>query len=77
MNGTKSKISDLDKLHTDGWNPKAKKEAPSYIKELTDFPFIVSLITVYSLLHPLAGVTERFLGRTVDIVKVLSRHTKK
>lgn len=50
MNGAKSEISDLDKIHIDGWNSKAKKEATSYIKDLKDFdfPFIVGLTTVYS-----------------------------
>ena len=48
MNGAKSEISDLDKIHIDGWNSEAKKEAISYAKDLKDFPFIVGLTTVYS-----------------------------
>ena len=37
MNGTKSEISDLDKIQTNGWNSKAKKEGTSYIKDLKEF----------------------------------------
>lgn len=41
------KIRDLHKIHTDIWHPKVKKEATSYIKALTYFPFIVGLIKLY------------------------------
>ena len=73
MNGTHPEIRDSDKIHTDGCDTKAKKEATSYIKSLADFLFIVGLITLYSLLYPLAGVTDSLQGRTVGIAKAYKK----
>ena len=72
---THSEIRDLDKIHADDWDTKAKKEATSYIKALTDFPFIVGLITWYSLHNSLKGVSNRLQGRIGDIAKVFEEIT--
>ena len=36
---------------------------------VTSFAFIVSLIGIHRLLHPLAGTTNHLKGRVVDIIK--------
>ena len=56
-------------IHADEWDLKARKDATSFIKTLTDFPSIVGLITLYSFIHPLASVTYRTDGRSVNIAK--------
>ena len=38
------------------------------LKVVTSFEFI-SLIALYRLLHPLAGITNRLQGRGVDIIE--------
>ena len=68
INGALPEIRDLDKTPTDGWNPKAKIEITSYFKALR-ISVCCWLITLYSLLHPKARITDRRLGKTVDIVK--------
>ena len=37
-------------------------------KALTDFLFIVGIITMYHLLHPLHGITVMLQGQNMDIV---------
>ena len=70
MNGKHPEIRDLDKIHIDGCDLKPKKETTSYIKALTCFPFIIGLITLYSLFHLLAGLTDSLQGRIVSNLKV-------
>ena len=39
------------------------------LNAVTSFEFIISLIRLYRLLHPLAGITNRLQGRGVDIIE--------
>lgn len=41
----------------------------SYIKSCCDFSFIVGLVSLKTLLHPLHAVTIRLQGKTVDIIQ--------
>ena len=37
------------------------------LKAVTDFDFIISIITLYRFLHPLADVTNKLQEKSVDI----------
>ena len=63
--------ADLDQLRSDfpsGWDSKTKKEASSFLNALTTFKFLIGIITLYHLLHPLSSVTQKLQGFTADIV---------
>ena len=58
------------KKYTEGWDYKTKQEATSLLNEVTtSFEFIISLIGLYRLLQPLAGITNRLQGRDVDAIE--------
>ena len=69
INGSSPKLSDYSDEYTKGWSSQAKREATPRLKALTDFSFIVGLITMYHLLHPLHGITVLLQGRNMDIVR--------
>ena len=58
-----------DRSYTTGWDAQSKRDASSYIKGCCDFSFIVELVSLKTLLHPLHGTTVRLQGKTIDIVK--------
>ena len=70
INRTHPIINTFDEIFTKGWDSNSKKEATAYINTLTSFEFIVGITSLYRLLHPLASITQKLLGRTIDIVKV-------
>jgi len=67
--GTHPEIDTFDRMFTEGWDPKNKKDAESYLHAVTKFQFIIGLVSLYRLLHPLAGTTQRLQGRSIDVVK--------
>ena len=70
INRTHPIINTFDEIFTKGWDSNSKKEATAYINTFTSFEFIVGITSLYRLLHPLASITQKLLGRTIDIVKV-------
>ena len=63
--------ADLDQLRSDftnGWDSKTKKEASTSLNALTTLKFLIGIITLYRLLHPLSSVTQKLQGCTADIV---------
>lgn len=42
---------------------------------MTNFSFIVDLVTLYSLFHPLTGAIDRLQQRTIDIMKAYEEIT--
>ena len=46
------------------WETGTKREATTYLKVLTDFDFIVGIISLYRLLHPVAPIAQKHQGRT-------------
>ena len=69
MNGTHSDINQLDETYSKGWSAKYKQEASSYLHVLSNFNFIIGLISLYRLIHPFAEITKRLQGRSIDVVK--------
>ena len=58
-----------DLLKEEGWDYKTKWEATLVLKTVTSFEFIIYLIGLHRLLHPLAGITNCLQGRGVDIIE--------
>ena len=69
INRTHPSIDTFDEVFTKGWDSNSKKEATAYINALTSFDFIVGITSLCRLLHPVASITQKLQGRTIDIVK--------
>ena len=69
MNGTYPKNNDFDSVYKDGWDSKTKEDATGYLNAITKFGFLIGLVSLYRLLHPLAGITQNLQGRSIDIIK--------
>ena len=69
INGTHAEIGSFEKKYTEGWDYKIKRETTLLLNVATSFELIISLIRLYRLLHPLAGITNRLQGRGVAIIK--------
>jgi hypothetical protein len=68
-NGSYGNLEEFDPLFTTGWDAETKGKATSFLKSVTDFGFIIGTVALYRLLHPLAGITNKLQGRSIDIVK--------
>jgi len=63
-------MKDYDEEFTkENWSAETKRDATSHLNAICDFGFIVGLVSMYKLLHPLHGTTQKLQGRAVDIVK--------
>ena len=67
--GVHSDITKYDELYTSGLDSQSKKDALSYMNGLCDVSFIISMISLKSLLHPLHATTVRLQGKTNDIIQ--------
>ena len=72
MNGMRADINQLDKMYSKGWSTKDKEEASSYLHALSNFNFIIGLISLYRLMHPFTGITKKLQGRSIDVVKAFN-----
>ena len=68
-NDTHTEMGSFEKKYTQGWDYKTKREATSQLNTVTSFEFIISLIGLYRILHPLAGTTNLLQGHVVDIIE--------
>ena len=64
INGTHPERNDFNNIYTDGWDSKT-----SYLHAVTKFEFIIGLVSLYRLLHPLVGITQTLQGSSIDAVK--------
>ena len=69
INGTHLERNDFNNIYTDGWDPKTKQGATSYLHAVTKFDFIIGLVSLYRLLHSLAGITQTLQVSSTDVVK--------
>ena len=72
VNGTHADINQLDETYSKGWGAKDKQEASSYLHALSNFNFIIGLISLYRLMHPFTGITKKLQGRSIDVVKAFN-----
>ena len=68
INSTHPQLDTFKNVYTDGWSSDSKKEATSHLQALSEFEFITGIVSLYRLLHPLAEITQKFQGRTIDVV---------
>ena len=52
MNRTHAVINKLNKKYSKGWGANDKQVASSYLHALSNFNFIIGLISLYRLMHP-------------------------
>ena len=69
ITGTHPELQTLPKERTTGWDAHVKREATSFLNALTKFEFIVGIIVLYRLLHPVAVLTSKLQGRNIDIIE--------
>ena len=69
ITGTHPELQALPKERTTGWDAHVKREATSFLNALTKFEFIVGIIVLYRLLHPVAVLTSKLQGRNIDIIE--------
>ena len=68
MIGINPSMSYFDKIYATGWDVSTKNDASKYINILTDFTFIVSIIAFYRFFHPIAPITQKLQGRSINMV---------
>ena len=61
INGIHPSINTFDEIFTKGWDSNSRKEGTAHI--------ILGIISLYRLLDPVTSITQKFQGRTIDIVK--------
>ena len=69
ISGIHPDINKYDSKYTSGWDTQSKGDALSYIKCCCVFSFIVGLVSLKTLLHPLHGTTVRLQGKTKDLIQ--------
>ena len=67
--GTHPQLEELSADYTKGWSSEDMRKAMEFTKCLTNFDFVIGVVSLYSLLHPLHGITIKLQGRTKDIVQ--------
>ena len=72
MNGTHADRNQLDETYSKGWGAKDKQEASSYLHALSNFNFIIGLISLYRLIHPFTGITKKLQGGSIDVAKAFN-----
>ena len=68
INGTHTELDEFEEIYIKGWDPKGKVEATQFLNSLTKFEFVIGMIALYRLLHPVAGITQKLQGRTIDVI---------
>ena len=66
--GTHSQSSQFLDDHIVGWSRDDKTKAAEFLSCLARFEFIIGAVSLYSLLHPIYGLTQKLQGRTKDIL---------
>ena len=69
INSTHPEKDQFESVDRDGWNPKTKQEASSYLHAVKKFEFITGLVSLFWLLHQFVGITQNLQGRWIDAVK--------
>ena len=59
MHGMHAHMNQFDKTYLKGWSTKDKLEASSYVHVLSNFNFIIGLISLYHLMHPFNAITKK------------------
>ena len=68
INGTHTELDEFEEIYTKGWDAKSKVEATQFLNSLKKFDFVIGMIALYRLLHPVAGITQKLPERKTDVV---------
>lgn len=68
INRTHLKLEKFPKTRTTDWDSHAKREATNFLNALSKFEFIVGIISLYRLLHPVAGISDKAQDHNIDII---------
>ena len=68
VNGTHTELDEFEEIFIKGWDAKSKVEATQLLNSLTKFEFVIGMIALYRLLHPIAGITQKLQGGTIDVI---------
>ena len=63
INGTHTELDEFEEIYIKGWDARSKLEATQFLNSLTKFEF-----ALYRLLHPVAGITQKLQGRTINVI---------
>ena len=69
INGTHPELQTLPKEDTTSWDAHVKREATNFLNAITKFEFIVGIIVLYCLLHPVAGLTDKLQRCNIDVIE--------
>ena len=70
INRTHLELGKIPKTRTTGWDFHAKRDVTNFLNALSKFEFIVGIISLYRLLHPVAGISDKLQDRIRDITEV-------
>ena len=68
MNGTHPDLRSFKKIYKDGWEAKSKEKATLLLNISADFEFIVGIIILYCLIHPITPITQQLQKSAADVV---------
>ena len=66
INGTHTVLDEFQEIYTKGWDPKSRFESAQFLNSSTKFE--LGMISLYRLLHLVAGITQKLQGRTIDVI---------
>ena len=69
IKGTHTELDEFEEIYIKGWDAKSKVEATQFLNSLTKFEFVIGMIALYRLLHPVAGITQKLQGLTIDVIE--------
>ena len=67
--GTHERLNEFSTEQTEGWSGEDKKNANDFMHCLSRFDFIIGMVSLYFLLHPIHGTTQKLQGRSQDILQ--------
>ena len=67
--GTHERLNEFSTEQTEGWSGEDKRNANDFMHCLSRFDFIIGMVSLYFLLHPIHGTTQKLQGRSQDILQ--------
>ena len=66
--GAHTELDEFEEIYTKGWDAKSKVEATQFLNSLTKFEFVIGMIALRRLLHPVAGIAQKLQGLTIGVI---------
>ena len=68
INVTYTEFDKFGEIYTKGWDVKSKVEATWFLNRLTKFEFLIEMIALYRLLHPVARIVQKLQRHAIDVI---------